>query len=116
MINFKQIFNTNYISYGLILILLLILLIFMINKNTNKSLNNIGISLLVSGLIILLPTILIKLIFSTIIPSEYKLFINVITNSLFKNLILYSLIIVILGIISITISTIIKNKSNKVKI
>lgn len=115
MINFNQIFNNNYLIYGIILTLILIALIFITNKNTTKSLNNIGISFLVSGLIILLPTLLIKLILGTIIPSEYKLFINIITNTLFKNLILYSLIITVLGVMSIIISTI-KNKYNKVKI
>ena len=104
MINFRYIFNPSYSILGVILILIIIVLIFTINKNNNDSLRIIGKTILISGIISLIIDGLIYLITNNIIPSKYKIFVEVISNNLFKNIIYMSIISITLGTIAIAIS------------
>lgn len=106
MINFREIFNIKYSIIALSIIIVILFLIILINQNISKSSKAIGITLTISGFISLILSFIIIFGLNLIIPSEYIAFINVISNNLEKNLIIYSGLSIIIGIISIVISNI----------
>lgn len=113
MTNYRQIFNTPYSIFGLLLIISLSLLIFIINKDIKKSCYNIGTHLILSGVITIILSLIINFGISIIIPNHYQILINVISKNLFKNLIFYSVICITTGILFITISRFIPKKIYK---
>lgn len=109
MINFRNIFNPNYNYIGLLIIIIIIILIILNNKNLKISFNQIGTISLCSSLFTLIVSILIKFILNNLIPYQYKLFIQVISENVFKYSIVLSIIGIVLGILLITISKILFN-------
>ncbi len=112
MINFRVIFNPNYSSIGLLIIIALLLLIFIINKNISKSCHDIGKNLIIAGLFTLSLFLIINLASNKVIPVKFQPLIDVIRINLIKNIIMYSVISIIIGIIFLTIG-IIFSKKNK---
>ena len=103
MINFRTIFNNNYSVLGILIILFVILLILLINQDSRTSLKLIGTPCIISGIIALFIDFILYLIIN-IIPHQYKIFIEVISNNIIKNIIYASIISITVGIILIVLS------------
>ncbi len=114
MINLREIFNSTYSIIGLIIITILILLILFLNKNIIQSFKDIGITLVIAGIISLGILYIINYIINEIIPYEYKIFTDVIRKNLEKNFTYYAIISIIIGILMVT-SSIIINKYKHIK-
>jgi len=92
MINFREIFNISYSYIGIGLILVLIFIIFLLDKK--KGIKVIGYSFLGSGVFLLI----IYLFGNMIIDSfSYRVFIEIISDNFFDNIIVYSVISMIFG-------------------
>lgn len=104
MINFRTIFNPDYTFIGIIAIILIVLLIIWNNHNLQKSLHQIGIICLVSSIFTLIFTILIKFVLNQMIPYQYKLFIQVISENVFGYSTMLSIIGIIIGLFLLAIS------------
>lgn len=113
MINFRTIFNPTYSYLGLILIILLIIAIILMNNNLKSSFKIIGNTFLISGTITLLVALMINTSINILITSPYKIFIQVISNNLWKNLIYGTILSILSGVILIIISH--KIKLEKIK-
>ena len=98
MINYRNIFHPNYITLGLIVITILLFLILLMNKNIFQSLHYIGVSLMISGSINLIISLIIIVITNIAIPSYYQILINVISINLQNNLLIYSISSIIIGL------------------
>lgn len=113
MINFRNIFNPTYNYIGLLIIIIIIILIIINNKNLRISFKQIGTISLYSSLFTLIVSILIKFILNNLIPYQYKLFVQVISENVFKYSIILSTIGIILGIILTIISKTLFNNKKK---
>lgn len=112
MINYRNIFNSSYGYIGLILIFILSLLIIIIEKDTVSSVCRISKYTFISGVIILSLTLLSNFIMEFLIFNSYKVFIEIISKNLIKNLYFYSIIIIIIsGIINFMLKTLSNTKS-----
>lgn len=98
MINFREIFNPSYTYIGPVIIILLILLICLLLRDFSKSSKVIGKIILTSGIITLGFALITELLINNMISYNYKLFIKIISDSLFKNLLLSASVAIILGI------------------
>lgn len=113
MINFRTIFNPSYNYIGLIIIIIINLLIILNNKNLQKSLHQIGVIGMLSSLFTLIISMLIKFILNNMIPYQYKLFIEVISENVFQTITTLSVIGIILGLLCMAISKFFFNKPNQ---
>ena len=104
MINYRTIFNPSYNFIGLLLIIVIIILIIWNNHNLKVSFYQIGSISLFSSLFTLIISFLIKFILNEMIPYQYKLFIQVISENVFKYSIILSIMGIVLGLLFITIS------------
>ena len=111
MINFREIFNPNYSFIGLLFIALIITIILFINKNIKYSIHLIGKTLLISGIITLILSLLLKTGFDLIFPSQYKFFAEIITNNLFKNYLYFSIFTMVIGILCLVFLKAFKEKN-----
>ncbi|MCI6265333.1 MAG: hypothetical protein MR598_00615 [Erysipelotrichaceae bacterium] len=116
MINFRNIFNPSYNYIGLLIILILIVLIIWLNHDIKDSLKKIGKTAIISGLITLIIGFLLNLIINNLVPYQYKIFIQVISQNVFNNLILASIVTIILGIILFSITKILERKQESTPI
>ena len=114
MINYRNIFNPSYNYIGLLLIGIIIYLLFITIKDLKKSLNQIGKTSIVSGTISLVIILLINFIINQILPYQYKIFIQVISKNVYKTALIYSIVVIILGIFLLTIEKILKSENKKV--
>ena len=110
MINFRQIFNMNYGYLGVIIVIIFLILIILINKNIQTSLKQLGIIAITASILNFLFLIIINFLTELELLNNYKIFIEVITKTFSQELTLYSLVILFLGIISLTISKILLSK------
>lgn len=110
MTNFREIFNPDYSQFLILIILGLVGLIFIFNRNIKESLRVTGKAILLSGIVTLVIAIIINLGINTFIPYNYKIFIQVISSSLFKNLLYSALEGIILGIALLLISKFLPQK------
>lgn len=106
MINLRNIFNPSYSYIGLIAIAILILLIFLLQQDSKATLKTIGTTSLVAGITTLALSLLMKLVIATLIPYQYKIFIQVISNSLLISILYLSLSHIALGTILLIFSKI----------
>lgn len=113
MINFRSIFNPSYNYLGIVTIIIIILLIIWTNQNFKKSLQQIGSTSLTASLIILIFSLLIKFILNNLIPYQYKLFLEVISENLFQSILMLSVIGIIIGILLVAISKYFFNNETK---
>ena len=104
MINYRELFNPNYSYISIIIISFLIFLIVLNNRNTKKSIHQIGCICLISSIIMLGLSFLIKLLVNQMIPYQYKIFIQVISENFFTYSITLSIIGIALGIFLIAIA------------
>lgn len=112
MINYRNIFNTSYNYIGLILIFILALLIIIIERDTVSSVYRISKYALISGIITLVLALLSNFIIEFLVFNSYKVFIEIISTNLIKNLYFYSIIIIIIsGIVNLMLKTLSKTKS-----
>ena len=110
MTNYREVFNTNYSIVGLIIITLVIGLIILTNQNIKSSFKVIGKTIFISGIITIIVSFLIKIVSSIVIPNKYQIITNVIIKNIEKNLIIYSLISILIGMILIMITSLIPKK------
>ena len=106
MINFREIFNLNYSLVGIIIIIIMIGLILLINQDIKYSLKQIGKSIFIAGIITIIISFISKQLIVILIPNKYQVIINIITKNLIKNMNIYSLISILIGLILIIISSI----------
>lgn len=111
MINFREIFNIRYGYIGIISIIILILLILVINKKINTNLKIISIISIVSGVLDIIAALLTK-VFINILDNSYKVFIEVISDTLYKYLIYIGISLVIIGTIIFIINKHLKKYNN----
>ena len=106
MINYRQIFNPSYNYIGLIVIVLLVLTIIIIKKDILESIQEIAESCLIAGIVILIMNLILNFMIDFFVFNSYKVFIEIITNNVIKNLYFYSItIIIISSIIKLIINT-----------
>lgn len=106
MINYRQIFNPSYNYIGLIVIVLLVLTIIIIKKDILASIQEITESCLIAGIVILIMNLILNFMIDFFVFNSYKVFIEIITNNVIKNLYFYSItIIIISSIIKLIINT-----------
>lgn len=111
MINYRTIFNPNYNYIGLIIIIILALLIIIIEKDTLASLQQFSKISLIAGIITLILALALNLLIQILIPSSYKIFIQVITKNVINNLYFYAILIIVISIIfNLIISVLAKPK------
>lgn len=113
MINFRELFNISYSYFMILIIFVLIGMIILINHNLKSSLKTIGITVLISGIITLVLALIIELGINILISYQYKIVIQVISNSLFINLLYGAGISISLGSLCIVLS---KLDTKKLKI
>lgn len=112
MINYRNIFNSSYNYIGLILIFILALLIIIIERDTVLSVSRISKYTFTSGIIILVLALLSNFIIEFLVFNSYKVFIEIISTNLIKNLYFYSIIIIIIsGIVNLLLKILSKTKS-----
>lgn len=111
MINFRNIFNTTYSLIGLILIIMIIGFIILINQNIKRSCKKIGKSFFISGVITIILSFLVKIVSNLLIPDKYQIITNVIIKNIVKNMNIYSLISILIGLVFMILSLVIKEKS-----
>lgn len=117
MINYRTIFNPEFNYIGIIAIIIIILLIILNNKNLSKSFHQIGSISMTASLFTLVLTFLIKFILNQMIPYQYKLFIQVISENVFQYSTMLSIIGIVLGLFFIAISKyFFKNSKEKITI
>ncbi len=97
MINFRELFNIRYSYFMILIIFLLVGVIILLNRNLKSSLKTVGITILVSGIITLFLALVMELGINILIPYQYKILIQVISNSVFMNLLYGSGINIVLG-------------------
>lgn len=97
MINYRNLFNPSYNYIGLIIIIIISLLIIIIQKDTIKSIQQISKTCLIASLTILIITILLNLLMNGLIPNSYKVFIEIISKNVIKNLYFYSILLIIIS-------------------
>ena len=98
MINYRQIFNTQYNYIGIIIILILILIIYFIQKNIFTTIKQISKIFLISSTLILIITLILNLIIDKLLIANYKIFIEIITKNIINNLYFYSITTIIISI------------------
>lgn len=113
MINYRNIFNSTYNYVGIVVIIILALIIVVIKKDVLASVKQISKTVFISGLIILIITLLLNFVMEFLIISSYKIFIQIITDNLISNLYFYS---ITLMIISSIINLLIRVLTNSRKI
>lgn len=99
MINYREIFNTTYGYLVLLLIILILCIIFLFNKDKKYNFNLFSKIFFISGIILLVVDMILNFVINNFFSYDYKLFINVIGNSIYSNLLYYSVISIIIGVI-----------------
>lgn len=97
MINYRNIFNPTYNYIGIIIIIILVLIIIGLQKDVFASIKHISKTVLISGLIILIFTLLLNFIMEFLIIGGYKIFIQIITDNIISNLYFYSITLIIIS-------------------
>ena len=115
MINFRNIFNPSYSYFMLIFILVLAIIICLVNQNIKTSLNTLGKTILISGIITLAFALLIELGINTLITYNYKIFVKVISNSLFVSLLYSAVISIVIGFFFLVLSKVEFKKTSQIK-
>ena len=110
MINYREIFNINYSIIGLIMILIIISLIILINKNIGKSCNILGKVFISSSFISLFLLFIMNFGLKVIIPHQYTILVEVISKSLEKNYLIYSIIVLVFGLLLLIFSNLKEKK------
>lgn len=113
MINYREIFNTSYNFIGVVLIIFIILLIVGLNRNLQKSFHQIGLIGLIASTITLVLSFLIKLIINQLIPYQYKLFIEVISENFFQYNIILSVVGIVISLLLLAVAKFFFTKSNQ---
>jgi len=100
MINFRELFNSkySYIMLGIILVLFVIITIIN-NKDYRRSIKVISNILIISGVICIIIYLLVIFVLNISLFDNYKVFIQVISNTFNKDLLIRSIILLIIGII-----------------
>jgi len=86
---------------------------FLINKSINSYFKLVGKILFVSGIISLLLILLFKFIINILVGYRYKLFVDVISESICSGLLYRGIISLLLGIILLVIYKVIRDKNIK---
>ena len=110
MINFRNIFNLNYSYLILFSILILFILLYFILKDNRKFIKFFSNINLICGIITLIFALVIKLTVDNI--SNYRLFIEVISNNIFNELIYLSMVNLLLWLICLIFSLLLKKEKH----
>ncbi len=99
MINFREIFNVKYgyIVIGIIVLFLLILIF--VNKDIFKSFRNVGVILIISGIISAVIGLLFNFGINIFVDNTYKVFVDVIGDSFYSSLLVRGGICLTFGIV-----------------
>ena len=97
MINYRNIFNPSYNYIGIILISIIALLIIIVKKDILASIYQISKSAFIAGIITLIITIILNFLIDIVITSNYKIFIQIISENVISNLYFYSILVIIVG-------------------
>lgn len=99
MINFREIFNVKYGYIGIGIIVLLLLILIFVNKDIFKSFRNVGVILIVSGIISAIIGLLFNFGINIFVDNTYKVFVDVIGNSFYSSLLVRGGIYLVFGIV-----------------
>ena len=100
---------------GIIVVVLLLLFIFLLNKDIKNSFKSISIIFIVTGVINLILSLVINAIIKVVVDSNYRAFVEVVSNSMYKTLLYISIGLIGLGIILIIISKCIRDKNKMIE-
>ena len=115
MINFRNIFNPSYSYFMLMFILVLVILICLLNQNIKSSLKTLGKTILISGIITLVLSLLIELGINAFVTYNYKIFVKVISDSLFVSLLYSAGVSIVIGFLLLVLSKVEFKKTSQIK-
>lgn len=99
MINFREIFNVKYGYIGIGIIVLFLLILIFVNKDIFKSFRNVGVILIISGIISAVIGLLFNFGINVFVDSTYKVFVDVIGDSFYSSLLVRGGICLAFGIV-----------------
>ena len=99
MINFREIFNVKYGYIGIGIIVLFLLILIFVNKDIFKSFRNVGVILIISGIISAVIGLLFNFGINIFVDSTYKVFVDVIGDSFYSSLLVRGAICLVFGIV-----------------
>lgn len=100
MINYRTIFNPNYIPICLSFILIIITLIIFLEKDYLSSIKKISKTILLSSTITFIIGLILNIFIKYLLITNYKILIEIITNNLIKNIYLYSITLIFISILT----------------
>ena len=99
MINFREIFNVKYGYIGIGIIVLFLLILIFVNKDIFKSFRNVGVILIISGIISAVIGLLFNFGINIFVDNTYKVFVDVIGDSFYSSLLVRGGICLAFGIV-----------------
>lgn len=99
MINYREIFNVRYGIFFFGLIFCLFVLLFVVNGNIRTNFKIVGEVLFYSGVVSLIMVFLFRAVINMLVGNVYMVFVSVISDTLYRNLVYRGGINVILGVI-----------------
>ena len=110
MINFREIFNVKYGYIGIGIIVLFLLILIFVNKDIFKSFRNVGVILIISGIISAVIGLLFNFGINIFVDSTYKVFVDVIGDSFYSSLLVRGGICLVFGIVLEIIGVVLNRK------
>ena len=98
MINYREFFNPSYGHIGIIIILLIFGILLIINRSLKENLRLVANIITTSAVLNIFLVIIFKVFITLIIDYNFRIFIEVISDTLISNLLTKSLIETILGL------------------
>ena len=112
MINYREIFNVRYGYFLFGLILVLFVLLFIVNKDIRVSFKIVGNILFSSGIVCLVTVFLFKIVINFLVGDIYMMFVSVISDNLYSNLLYRGGINLLIGSILYVIYYFLDKNSN----
>ena len=112
MINFREIFNVRYGYFMFWLVLVLFLLLFIVNRNIRTSFKIVGNIIFTSGVVSLVMVVLFNIVVNMLVGNTYKIFVSVISDTLYSNLLFRGIINMVIGGILMVIYYFVSKREN----
>jgi len=112
MINYREIFNVRYGYFFFSLIIILFLLLLIVNRDIKSSFKMVGNILFSSGIVCLVIVLLFNIVINFFVGDIYMLFVSVISDTLYENLLYRGIVNLFIGGILIFIYNYLNKKKN----
>ena len=95
--NYRAILNPDYNFVGLIFIAILIMILLLLHKNIKYTVSIIGKTFFTTGILMLVLAFILSFVLDMIFSYEYKIFIEVISENVFRYCTYYSTLCIVIG-------------------